>query len=323
MKKEKDLKLYLKKSKFISKLYIQKLLKCGLNDCTLYYLNKIGNYVDSKKSYLANYLQLLNLINNIQSYAYIRFPLLYGRNEKDILDRLIILNQCAQERIIFYIENYSFRANLTKSKYEDIYDKTKLIDLVFLKHSNIDNFVKVYFYNECEKGNIKDFKINPKNIEEKLAYSYFTYSLFTYDKPKDEVISVQLFYGLYIYLIREELIEKYNIDIKDTNIISNYEKLYMLLDKLGYVKKFYKSIYPKIKRNASKVEKKITSHPQYIELLKYFHSYKPFEDKVLFDIQDIDIERLIDVHVGEHWNKKWIKDQFKIIKENKNFGIRI
>ncbi len=316
-------KFYLKKTNFINKLYIQKLLKCVPKDCTLYYLNKNGNYIDTNKGYLVNYLQLLNLINNIQSYAYIKFPLLRGRNEKDILDRLIILNQCTQERIVFYIENYSFKTNVTYDQYEDIYDKSKIVDLVFLKHSNIDNFVKGYFYNECEKGAIKDFKINPKNIEEQMSYYYFTYSLFTYDKPKDIDISVRLFYTSYIYLIREELIEKYNIDIKDTNIISNYEKLYMLLDKLGYVKKFYKNIYPKIKRNASKVEKKITSHPKYIELLKYFHSYKPFEDKVLFDIQDIDINRLIDVHVGEQWNKKWIKDQYKIIQENKNFGIRI
>ncbi len=324
MKEEKkDNKSYLKKTNFINKLYIQKLLKCGLNECAISPLNKIGNLVDPKKGYLVNYLQLLNLINNIQSYVYIKFPVLRGRNEKDILDKLIILNQCSQERIVFYVVNYSFRTNISKSKYEDIYDKSKIVDLVFLKHSNIDNFVKVYFYNECEKGAIKDFKINPKNIEEILAYFYFTYSLFTYDTPKDNDISVRLFYGVYIYLIREELIEKYNIDIKDTNIISNYEKLYMLLDKLGYVKKFYKSIYPKIKRNASKVEKKITSHPKYVELLKYFHSYKPFEDKVLFDIQDIDINRLIDVHVDKHWNKKWIKDQFKIIQENKNFGIRI
>ncbi len=321
MKKEN--KPYLKKAKFINKLYIEKLFKCGYNDCGLYPLNKSGNYIFRNKDYLVNYLQLLNLINNIQSYAYIKFPVLRGRNEKDILDRLIILNQCSQEHIVFYIENYSFKANVSYDNYDDIYDKNKVVNLVFLKHSNIDNFVKGYFYNECLKGAIQDFKINPKNIEEKLAYTYFTYSLFTYDTPKDNDISVRLFYGVYIYLIREQLIEKYNIDIKDTNIISNYEKLYMLLDKLGYVKKFYKSIYPKIKRNASKVEKKITSHPKYVELLKYFHSYKPFEDKVLFDIQDIDINRLIDVHVDEHWNKKWIKDQFKIIQENKNFGIRI
>lgn len=320
---KKDIKPYLKKSKFINKLYIQKILKCVEEDCIIYDKNINGILINTNKTYLVNYRYLLNLINNIYSYAYIRFPLLLGRNEKDILDRLIILNQCSQERIIFYVSKYSFRTNISKSKYEDIYDKNKVVDLVFLKHSNIDNFVKAYFYNECDKGSIKDFKINPKNIEEKMSYYYFIQSLMTYDKPKDELISIPLFFDFYIYLIREELIEKYNIDIKDTNIISNYEKLFMLLNKLGYVKKFYKSIYPKIKRNASKVEKKITSHPQYIELLKYFHSYKPFEDKVLFDIQDIDIDRLIDVHVAEQWNKKWIKDQFKIIKENKNFGIRI
>lgn len=326
MKKTLVLKDYLKNNKFVNKLYIKKLFKCGYNDCIYYNINKDGNLIDTTKTYLVNYLQLLNLVNNVQSYAYIKFPLLYGRNEKDILDKLIILNQCNQERIVFFIENEERIVENNKknsSTINDIYDKSKVVDLVFLKHSNIDNFVKIYFYNECEKGVIKDFKINPKNIEEKMSYFYFTQSLMTYDKPKDEVISVQLFYGLYIYLIRDELIEKYNIDIKDTNIISNYEKLYMLLDKLGYVKKFYKTLYIKAKKNASKIEKKITNHPKYIELLKYFHSYKPFEDKLLFDIQDIDIDRLIDVHVGENWNKKWIKEQFKIIKENKNFGIRI
>ena len=63
----------------------------------------------------------------------------------------------------------------------------------------MDNFVKIYFYNECEKGKVANFKIDPKNIQERLGYYYFTQSLVTYDKPKDEIISIQLFYNFYIF----------------------------------------------------------------------------------------------------------------------------
>jgi hypothetical protein len=314
---------FLKKKKFITKAYIKKLLTCNVKDCILYDINKIGHIIDTNKTYLVNYRALLNLLNNIYSYAYIRFPVLYGRDEKDIVDKISILNQCAQERIIFYIENYVLLKEKQKLTINDIYDQSKTLDLIFLKHSNMDSFVKIYFLNECRKKSIKDFSIITKNIEEKLGYYYLSQSLMTYDKPKDEIISVQIFYESYIHLIREEILEKYNIDIRDTNIIANYEKLYALLNKLGYVDKFYKKLYPKAKLLSSKVEKRITSHPKYIELLKYFNSYKPFEDKVLFDIQDIDIEKLIKTHIRPPFDVKWILEQYKIIQENHNYGIHM
>ena len=52
---------FLKKKKFLTKAYIQKLLTCDIQDCILYALNKSGDLVNTKKGYLANYLQLLNL----------------------------------------------------------------------------------------------------------------------------------------------------------------------------------------------------------------------------------------------------------------------
>ncbi len=320
IKKNSDL---IKKKKLLTKAYIKKLLTCNVKDCFIYDINKNGNILTTNKSYLVNYRPLLNLLNNIYSYTYIKFPLLYGRSEQDILDKISILNQCTQERIIFYIENYTPISGKKISTINDIYNKGKFIDLVFLKHSNMDSFVKIYFLNEFEKGKIKDFKINPKNIEDRLAYTYLSQSLMTYDKPKDEIISVQLFYEFYIHSMKDEILEKYNIDIRDTNMVANYQKLYALLDKLGYVNTFYKKLYPKAKLLSSKVEKKIVSHPQYIELLKYFNSYKPFQDKVLFDIQDIDIERLIKTHIQPPFGVNYILEEYKKIKENRNYGIRI
>ncbi len=220
---------FTKKKKLLTKVYIKKILTCNEKDCTLYYLDKNGNLVSSNKAYLVNYLQLLNLLNNIQSYSYIKFPLLYGRSEQDILDKILILNQCVQERIVFYIEKYT--ESSTKNEIftiNDIYEKNKILRLIFLKHSNIEKFVKIYFLNESMKNKIINFKINPKNIEEKLAYYYLSQSLMTYDQPKDSVISVQLFYEFYIRLIKDEIIEKYNINISDPNIIANYQKLYAL-----------------------------------------------------------------------------------------------
>ncbi len=314
---------FIKKKKLLTKTYIQKLLTCNEKDCTLYYLDKNGIYYDTNKKYLANYLQLLNLLNNIQSYSYIKFPLLYGRNEQDILDKISILNQCTQERVVFYIVNKKNLSNKNILTIQDIYEKTKFVDMVFLKHSNIEKFVKVYFLEKSMNNEIANFHINPKNIEENLSYYYLSQSLMTYDQPKDSVISVQLFYGSYIHLIKDEILEKYNINISDTNMVANYQKLYALLDKLGYVDTFYKKLYSKAKLLSSKVEKKIVSHPQYIELLKYFNSYKPFQDKVLFDIQDIDIERLIKTHIQPPFDVNYILEEYKKIKENRNYGIRI
>ncbi len=46
-------------------------------------------------------------------------------------------------------------------------------------------------------------------------------------------------------------------------------------------------------------------------------------DKVLYSVSDIDIDKLINVHIGETWDKKYIIDEYHKIKDNKNFGIRI
>ena len=240
---------------------------------------------------------------------------MYGRNERDIIDKLSILHQCRQEGVIFYIED--------EKKLEDIYEMDGMIRMVFLKHTNIENFTKIYFYNQCESGKVENFKIDPHNITEKMSYLYFTWSLMTYDKPKDKDISAQLFYHKYVPIIAPEIMEKYNIDIRDPNMISNYEKLYLLLSKLGYVKKFFEQIFPKCKKNSTKIEKKITDHPVYIEYLKYFNSYKPFSDKVLYDVREIDIERLVQSRVPDHLDKDWILQEFARIQENNNFGIRI
>ncbi len=310
---------FIKKRNFFSKAYLTKLLSCD-DQCIVTDITKDGKLIHIAKSYLINYKYLLYLLNNVWAYAYIQFPMMYGRNEGDILEKLSILNQCKQENVIFYIEN---RFTNSPNDVNDMYKPDVVFNVVFLKHSNIENFTKIYFYGECERGNVSDFKISPHNIIEKMSYLNYTYSLLTYDKPKDMDISIRLFYEQYVRMIAPEIMEKYNIDIKDPNMISNYQKLYLLLSKLGYVKKFFQQIYPKCKKSASKVEKKITSHPRYIEYLKYFNSYKPFADKILYDVAEIDIERLVKSRVPDHLDKAWILQEFARIQKNNNFGIRI
>ncbi len=338
---------FIKKKNFLSKHYILRLLECNNTVCPVTDITKSGKILHSDKSYLVNYQYLLYLLNNIHAYSYIKFPLIYGRNERDIIDKLSILHQCKQENVIFYIYDKGVPSSENSSQQikthqkekvvagvvaidpssndvlEGLYDKERMMEIVFLKHTNIENFTKVYFYNECAKGNVPGFTIDPHNIPEKMKYLYFTYSLLTYEKPKDSDISIKLFYYAYIKMIAPEIMEKYNIDIKDPNMIANYEKLYLLLNKLGYVKKFFQQLYPKCKREAFKIEKKITEHPVYIEYLKYFNSYRPFADKILYDVGQIDVERLVRSRVGDHLDKEWILSEYKRIEENANFGIRI
>ena len=59
--------IQINKTKFINKLYTENILKCGSNDCAISPLYKNGILVEPNKGYLVNYLQLLNVINNIQS----------------------------------------------------------------------------------------------------------------------------------------------------------------------------------------------------------------------------------------------------------------
>ena len=315
----KDRSSMIKRKSLLTKAYMTQLLRCD-EQCIITDITKDGKLIRTNRSYLINYQWILYLLNNIYAYSYVMFPMMYGRNEQDIVDKLSILYQCIMENVIFYIPQVDDKRKIT---IEDIYKPDSIVDIVLLKHSNVENFTKIYFYGECEQGKIADFKINPLDIVEKISYLYFTTSLLTYEKPTDINISIRLFYQNYIKMIAPEILETYNIDIKDPNMIANYEKLYLLLNKLGYVRKFFTQIYPKCKKSAGKIEKKITSHPKYIEYLKYFHSYKPFADKILYDVAEIDVKRLVMTRVGDHLDKEWILSEYEKLKANGNFGIRM
>ncbi len=161
VKKKKDM---LKKKVIYTKSYIQKLLTC--KDCLIFNIAKNGDFLESSKTYLSLYEDLLTLLNNMRSFVLMKFPVFYGRNENDLLDKISILQQCAIENIIMYIPNYSSYRKISEGTFEDIYVKGKTVEIVFFKHSKLENFVKVYFYDECEKGKIPNFKINTKNIQE-------------------------------------------------------------------------------------------------------------------------------------------------------------
>jgi hypothetical protein len=315
---------FLKKKKLITRSYIEKLFACTPKDCPLYLIQKDGHFVETPKSYLIDYKDIIFLINNLFSHAHIRFPLLVGRHEKDVLDKLLTLRQCQEENIVFYIENYDTKKGHADYRtFEDIYVKGKMIKMVFLRHSHIESFVKIYFFHKCARGEIPNLKIKPRNIIEKLAWIFYLQSLIHYEPQPDSLTSVRLFYTSYITSkeLQEELLKKYNIDIRVD--VDSYAKLYHLLQRLGYVKLFYTKIFPKCKTYYHKIESTILRNKYYVEELRYFHSYRPFQDKILMDTRDIDLEKVVKAHVSDTFDKEWIVDQLRKANTDKKIHFHI
>ena len=330
-------KILFKKKRWVNRKYIEDLLVCQLwlsekvdrrrrqpKNCPLFLIQKNGTFVSSAKSYLIDYEDVIRLLQNQFSYAHLRFPFLVGRDEKDILDKILTIYQCQQENIVFYIENHELqKGNKEYRVIEDLYQTDKTIEMIFLRHTNLEKFTKIYFYQQCLYGKIPNFKIKTKTYIDRMAWIYYIQSLLYYEKQPDAITASRLFYKIYVKTdeLQSELKKKYNIDIRTD--VDNYQKLYLLLKKLGYVDRFYKKILPVCKRRFHKIESMILRNSYYVEYLKYFNSYRPFEERTLFDTKDIDLEKVIEVHVSDRFNKKWILDQYRLVKNDPKLHFHI
>jgi len=145
----------------------------------------------------------------------------------------------------------------------------KLIDLlpinlyfikIQLNKINKNNY-HYYYYNKKNIGKLTKYIYisiyidkNKKNLNiiEKLALLYYQIKL-KYKHVNNNTVFIELFYAYYIKYIKDEILEKYNINI---TLNFNYRELYIFLNKHGYVKNYYKIIVKDIEKKYLELTKK-------------------------------------------------------------------
>ena len=145
----------------------------------------------------------------------------------------------------------------------------KLIDLLpkniyFIKiQLNKINKNNYHYYYYCKKNIEKltkylyisiyiDKNKNKLSIIEKLALLFYQIEL-KYNHINKNNVFIELFYAYYIKYIKDEILEKYNVNI----ILNfNYRELYIFLNKHGYVKNYYKIIVKDIEKKYLELSKK-------------------------------------------------------------------
>ena len=282
IKKYKDkIKYVIKdKSKDISKSKntYKNIFPLKLNNCS-YFLKKNGTFIYYPVYINNNYICILNNYLNLDVSF---FPILKGKDENDILNRLLILK---------FLQNNDVKYYLSKSTH-----KKPIKQIWTFKEKNIEIFTEYLFYIKNIKKIING-KYDSNNL---LAYNYILNKL-VYNKLSDNKNFIQLFYKIYINLIKKDLFDKYNISY---NNFSNYNKLYLFLKKNGYVNYYYKSIMPKIIKLSKKLENKFKSDKI---------NYDKFKDKkiqLIKNYRDIDLFKLINTDLNKKFDKTSIKNKF-------------
>lgn len=243
-----------------------------------YFLKKNGSilYLPTQK-----YNQYICLLKKIINITYIQFPDLTGRDEDNIVDKLLLLEYVQKQNIKYYKINemsiYIFHNDNEKD----------LMDILFLNHiTKIDEKMNIYFNG---------------NLLKKLT-KFFMISKITTKKISDKNILITIFYEFYINSeeLKNDLLEKYNITIQD---FPNFNKLYLFLKKYGYVDEYYNTYVPKMLKNYKTFYKKLISNKKKTNFqLKIAKKIKKFSD--------INLLKITNSYVNNKFNKEYIKNKF-------------
>jgi hypothetical protein len=219
------------------------------------------------------------LLNNFIRFCTISFyNILIGKTENDIVNNLLILKY-SQKNIQYC--NFKGLIYIFKKKNIDIFINYLYIKYYLLKKYN----------NLLKKNNIL------------IQLFYIKKMLYT-SKISNNKIFIELFYTIYIYLIKKEIKKKYN---KTFNDFPNYNKLYIFLKKHGYVNKYYSNMIPIIKKRYKTFFN--------IKINSKFEKFKNKIIKKIKDLSNIDLYELIDNNINDTFNKVYIKNKFnKMIK---------
>jgi len=137
--------------------------------------------------------------------------------------------------------------------------RTPEIQYYFIhKEKNFDKVVKYMYtlYFIIKKNFSNDSYTRNKTIFIKfMAVEYYLFKLKF--NVSDNYFFIAIFYKYYIYLIRDEIIKKYGVDLISLNF-ENYHKVYLFLKEKKYVSLFYTKIKKEIieEYNNFKIEMK-------------------------------------------------------------------
>jgi len=235
----------------------------------------------------------LCVLNNFKKISIVQFPLLIGKDEDQIIKKLLIL-QYAKKKNLKYIK-HNDKSNETNNYWVYIFSE-KNIDLYFF-----------FLYLEKITKEKKIFNYYFGTITKTLT-TIFMFLKITSPKSNNNKLLIEIFYHDYFKMLYEELYNKYNVVRND---FQNYQTIYLFLKKHGYVDKFY-NVYSKIMlKNYKKYYNKVINDPK-------FEKFKNKKLKNLKNLSDLNILDLVDKYVNKKFNKKYIKNKFIEIVEKYN-----
>jgi hypothetical protein len=261
-----------------------------------YYINKNGK-IKYFQDINYRYKRYLCILNNILKFDAFILSLV-GKNEDDVIQNLLFLN---------FLKTQNLKYIILKKKDDIIY---------ISKENNIDYLLNFLFFvdlvdnnkfniNIIQNNNIKLFNDFEKELINKLSINFFVYKS-KYSKIENNKVLTYLFFKIYIYLIEDELLKKFNILLDN---FASYNDLYKFLKKKEYVYKFYNIYGPIIINNSNIIYNYIMSNPALDE----------FKKKINFKIKDfseINLNYLIDKKMYQNFNKIYIKNNFlRLIKK--------
>jgi len=194
---------------------------------------------------------------------------------------------------------------LSKLKYKYtryFLSKKKYIYFIY-KKKYFNNIVKYIYIKEYI--NAENYSDNyTKNINIFIKYMAAEYYLFKLKfNISDKEFFISIFYRFYIFLLKDEIIRKYGIDISKD--FDNYHSIYLFLKEKKYVSKFYTKIKKQILDEYNNL--KIFINDKKVDINKLGKSLKQIYMYEAFPyLKDINV------------NKKTMKDINKIIKNLKN-----
>jgi hypothetical protein len=251
--------------------------KFNISHCS-YFLKKNGKLIYIPINRFSDYICI---IKKIKYAMVIKFPYLYGKNEDEIIYKLLLISYCKKKNF----------------KYIKI-DKNHIL-LFNNDIKNIENIIlNLYIYTIKMKFKI----LHDENIMDKFIFT----RLLTSKKISDEKIFIEIFYND-VLKYKKIIKEHYNIDIND---VQNFNELYKKLKKVGFVNDYYNTLVPHILKTYKKKYKKISKsldgkRNNYIKKIKKF--------------SNINILKLIDQNIITNYNKTYIKNKF--IELSKKYNI--
>jgi hypothetical protein len=167
-------------------------------------------------------------------------------------------------------------------------------------HNNTKNIKSILNYLFFKKYYSK--KINNIYINKYISFKYLIKNL-----NKTDMIT-NIFYQNFIYKIKSELKEKYNVMLTD---FDNYMELYTFLEKKGYVKFYYEKEVSYILRESKKIYEKVLSDPR----LEEFHRKNMYK---IMKFQNIDLMEKLEKAVPDKLNRQYIKNKFMELQKKYN-----